>query len=413
MNKIFTLTFLFYFSFLYPQKKELKLAQKLFKQEKVSESKDALLSNSDLIRNSNDTKLITQYHLLVGQIAKGEKEFAKAFDNFKLAEGNKAIKEVLKSELEFLLYEIQNYANELYNSGNYKGAASSYNLAYKMSPNKTDLLYYAAVSSINGNDYKTALTYYEKLKELKYTGIITKYYATPVDTGSEKEISEVEYSLFQKSKDYENVRQEDTKSVYPNIIKSIALLYDNLGMQDKAIQAVEEARSENPTDVDLILTEANINFRLGNNQRYSELVSEALKQDPSNATLYYNLGVVSSELGEKKDAENYYNKAIELDPKMQNAYLNLVSLILEQEGTIVEEMNSLGTSRAENKKYDELKLKRESIYMECVPILQKLIEIDSKSNIDAIETLKNIYATVGDTEGFSEMKALLKEIESK
>ena len=45
---------------------------------------------------------------------------------------------------------------------------------------------------------------------------------------------------------------------------------------------------------------------------------------------------------------------------MQNAYLNLVSLILEQENT-VEQMNSLGTSRAENKKYDELKLKRESI----------------------------------------------------
>ena len=413
MIKIFTLTFLFCFSFLYSQKKELKLAQKLFKQEKVSESKDALLSNSDLILNSNDSKLITQYHLLVGQIAKGEKEYSKAFDNFKLAEGNKAIKEVLKSELEFLLYEVQNYANELYNSGNYKEAASSYNLAYEMSPNKTDLLYYAAVSSINGNEYKTALTYYEKLKELKYTGIMTKYYATPVETGSEKEISEVEYSLFQKSKDYENVREEDTKSVYPNIIKSIALLYDNLGMQDKAIQAVEEARSENPTDVDLILTEANINFRLGNNERYSELVSEALKEDPTNATLYYNLGVVSSELGEKKDAENYYNKAIELDPKMQNAYLNLVSLILEQEGTIVEEMNSLGTSRAENKKYDELKLKRESIYMECVPILQKLIEIDSKSNIDAIQTLKNIYATVGDTEGFSEMKALLEEIESK
>ena len=91
--------------------------------------------------------------------------------------------------------------------------------------------------------------------------------------------------LFKKSKDYENVREEDTKSVYPNIIKSIALLYDNLGMQDKAIKAVEEARAENPNDVDLILTEANINFRLGNNQRYSELVAEALKQDPSNATL--------------------------------------------------------------------------------------------------------------------------------
>ena len=412
MNKIFRLTFLFCFSLLYPQKKELKLAQKLFKQEKVSESKETLISNSELILKSDDSKLITQYHLLLGQIAKSEKEFSKAFDNFKLAEGNKAIKETLKSELEFLLYEIQTYANEVYNSGDYKVAALNYNLAFKMSPDKTDLLYYAAVSSINGNEYKTALAYYEKLKELNYTGIITKYFATPLETGVEKEISEVEFSLYKKSKDYENVREENTKSVYPNIIKSIALLYDNLGMQDKAIQAVEEARSENPTDVDLILTEANINFRLGNNERYSILVEEALKQDPSNATLYYNLGVVSSELGKKNDAQNYYNKAIELDPKMQNAYLNLVSLILEQENIIVEEMNSLGTSRAENKKYDELKLKRESIYMDCVPILQKLIEIDSKSNIEAIQTLKNIYATVGDTEGFSKMKALLEEVGS-
>ena len=413
MNKKFTLIFLFSFTLLYPQKKELKQAQKLFKQDKISESSETLESNANLILNSKDSKLITQYHLLLGQIAKSKKEFSKAFDNFILAEGNNSIKDILKSELEFLLYEIQTYANEVYNSGNYKEASFNYSLAYKMSPDKVDLLYYAAVSSINANDYKTALSHYVKLKDLKYTGIVTKYYATPLENGIEKEISEVEYSLFKKSKDYENVRQEDTKSVYPNIIKSIALLYDNLGMQEKAIQAVEEARNENPNDVDLILTEANINFRLGNNERYSELVAKALEQDPTNATLYYNLGVVSSELGEKKDAENFYNKAIELDPKMQNAYLNLVSLILEEENEIVEQMNSLGTSRAENKKYDELKLKRESIYMDCVPILQKLIEIDSKNNIEAIQTLKNIYATVGDTEGFSKMKLLLEEVESK
>ena len=62
MNKLLTLTFLLCFSFLYSQKKELKLAQKFFKQEKVSESKQTLISNTDLILNSNDSKLITQYH---------------------------------------------------------------------------------------------------------------------------------------------------------------------------------------------------------------------------------------------------------------------------------------------------------------------------------------------------------------
>ena len=89
MNKIFTFTFILCFSFLYPQKKELRLAQKLFKQEKVSESKETLISNSELILNSDDSKLITQYHLLLGQIAKSEKEFSKAFDNFKLASAGK------------------------------------------------------------------------------------------------------------------------------------------------------------------------------------------------------------------------------------------------------------------------------------------------------------------------------------
>ena len=129
MNKLYTLTFLFCFSFLYSQKKELKLAQKLYRQEKVSESKETLLSNGDLILNSNDSKLISQYHLLVGQIAKSEKEFSKAFDNFKLAEGNNAIKDVLKSELEFLLYEIQTYANEVYNSGDVVESAGKFYLA--------------------------------------------------------------------------------------------------------------------------------------------------------------------------------------------------------------------------------------------------------------------------------------------
>ena len=55
--------------------------------------------------------------------------------------------------------------------------------------------------------------------------------------------------------------------------------------------------------------------------------------------------------------------------------MNLVALILEQEQEIVEQMNSLGTSAADNAKYDALKTDREELYKECVPILKSLIEI--------------------------------------
>ena len=69
-------------------------------------------------------------------------------------------------------------------------------------------------------------------------------------------------------------------------------------------------------------------------------------------------------------------------------------------------MNSLGTSRADNARYDLLKEKRESLYLECVPLLKKLVEIND--NPEAIRTLMNIYGTIGDNQGYLEMKKLLE-----
>jgi len=135
-------------------------------------------------------------------------------------------------------------------------------------------------------------------------------------------------------------------------------------------------------------------------------MKEAIEQDPNNATLYFNLGVVNSQNGKKDEAKSYYEKTIEIDPNFESGYLNLVSLILDKESSIVEEMNGLGNSKADNARYDVLKTSREDIYRECVPILEKLIEVNK--NEEAIKTLMNIYGTLGDNEGFMKMKALIE-----
>ena len=75
-------------------------------------------------------------------------------------------------------------------------------------------------------------------------------------------------------------------------------------------------------------------------------MSEAIEKDPSNPVLYYNLGVVSADLGEDDAAIEYYKKSIELDPSNEDSYLNMVAVILQGEESIVDEMNSLGTSRS-------------------------------------------------------------------
>jgi tetratricopeptide (TPR) repeat protein len=119
---------------------------------------------------------------------------------------------------------------------------------------------------------------------------------------------------------------------------------------------------------------------------------------------------VNGEQGDSATARGYYEKAIELDPSMENAYLNLVALILQNESTIVEKMNNLGNSRADNLKYDELKVEREKLYEECVPVLKQLIALDD-SNLEAVKTLRNIYGTIGDNDGFKAMKAIIEKYE--
>ncbi|MCH1418069.1 MAG: tetratricopeptide repeat protein [Flavobacteriaceae bacterium] len=411
MKYLFTLILGLLVTLGYAQKKELRQAQKFFKASKIEEAKTSLSANQAIIEGSDDAKIKTQYHFLKGQIARLDKDFQASYDNLKLAEGNSALKAALTTEIQQLTSDIVNAAIAQSEAKEFIPSSENLYLAYQINPEENkDYLYYAATNAVNGSDYNIALEHYIQLRDINYTGVVTKYYVTDVASGEETEVSATEFGIYKKSKDYTNARSEDTESKYPEIVKNIALIYTELGQKDNAMKAVQDARKANPGDVGLILTEANIYIQLGEKQRYKELITEALEKDPSNAVLYFNLGVVNSEQGDSVLAREYYEKAIEIDPSMENAYLNLVALILENESKIVEQMNSLGNSRADNLKYDELKKERETLYKECVPVLKQLIALDD-SNLEAVQTLRNIYGTIGDNEGFMEMKAIMEKYE--
>ena len=301
-----------------------------------------------------------------------------------------------------------NSAIDLSEKGEYLESAKLLEMAYRYGGDRAiDYLYYAASNYVNAPNYNKALKCYLFLSKKNYTGITEKYYLTNKKTKTEEEFTFFEYESLKNTRKYINPRVSLTDSKLPEIVKNIALIYNDLGKKENALYWVRFARENNPGDLGLILTEANIYIELGEKERFKDLMEEAISQDPGNATLYYNLGVVTSDIGDKENARAYYERAIELDPKMENGYLNLVALILEEESEIVNEMNSLGTSASDNSRYDYLSNKRKDIYLECVPILRKLIEV-GEGNSEAINTLKNIYGTLGNTEGFMEMKKLLK-----
>jgi len=408
MKKLILFILLFTFSFSTAQKKELRNANKFFISGEYASAIDLLDSAKDLF-DSSDDKIKAQAMLLYGKLHTSMEDFKLAIKAFEMSKNLGSSDQILNPELRKLETAIITSAVGDNETEDFNAAAKKLKMVYELNTEtNSEYLYYAASSAVNSLDYPLALEYYELLRDIKYEGIETEFYITEVSSGNEIEINdEVQFKLLQKSKEYSNPREEETDSKFPEIVKNIALIYKELGQNDKALAAIEAARSSNPDDVGLIITAANIYFELGNKEAFKVAMSQAIEKEPNNAVLYYNLGVVSAELGEKDVAVSYYQTSIDLDPSNENSYLNLVALILEGEEDIVTEMNSLGTSRADNLKYDKLKESRENLYKQTIPILKDLIDINN--NIEAIRTLMNIYGTIGDNSGYMEMKNLLEQ----
>ena len=174
---------------------------------------------------------------------------------------------------------------------------------------------------------------------------------------------------------------------------------------NKANKGYSKTNDDSNIELYELLNEANIQYKLGNTYEFKRLLERASKKDPNNADLVYNLGVLSYESNDFFSAKNYYEKAIRLDPNYINAYINMSALILQGETKIINEMNSLGTSRADNIRYDVLKDQRLGLYRSVVPYLEKVIQID-ESNRPAINTLMNIYSALGNTREYNRLKKM-------
>ena len=427
MKKLAILMMLIICSNSFSQKKELRQINKLISESFFTEAESSLEAISALVEVSDD-KIKAQYYFYLAKVSNELEKFndaITAYDSLKSI-NDSAYSTIIKTEFDFLYSQIEtsiiNSAVEDNRNSNYSVASDKLLMAYKMNEEKNkDYLYYAAGSAVNSKEYEKALDYYVELKENNYTGVIDEYYITNNETGEEEKVSETEFDLLKSSKDYSNPRVGQTESRYPEIVKNIALIYVQQGKNDIAIEAIKEARSIQPDDTSLILNEADLYIRISNNsddeserdlyrKKFKELMELAITKDPENGILYYNLGVISSEQGENDSALEYYKKAIEFKPDYVDAYLNLVAVILDGEQSIVDEMNNLGTSKKDNIRYDELKVERENLYKECIPFLEKLIEV-SPTNIDALNTLKNIYGVLGENEKFKDISAKINEIQ--
>lgn len=300
---------------------------------------------------------------------------------------------------------ILNYAIGLDQQKRYADASSVLNSVYLLDKKDPEKLYYAASYALNAQDYDSALKYYEELKKLNFSGEKTNYFAkSKVNDNEDFFDSKTSRDNAVKMDTHTAPRDEKEPSKRGEIYKNSALILVQQGKTEEAKKQISEARKANPEDESLATTEANLYLQTKDYDTYKALVLKDLEKNPNSAVNYYNLGVISSST-DPKEAVGYYKKAIELDPKNIDSYLNLASLELAEDTAVVDEMKKLGTSAADNKKYDALKVKREGMFKKALPYLEKAVEIDDK-NEAATSTLLNVY-------NYLEMTSQAKALKAK
>jgi len=403
----------------FAQKNEIKAAEKALKAGDSATAQTALEAASGTIAAA-DEKTQAQYYFTRGKIyndlaKKGNNEaFEKAASSFKKvveieeASGKQKYTSETNQYMAALTADLVNSAVSDNGNNKFKEAAEKLYMSYTLSPKDTSYLYYAAGSAVNGGHYEMALDYYNKLQEVGYDGGGMIYKATNAASGEVEEMDKVQRDLMVKSGTYSNPVDEKTPSKKAEIVKNTALIYTQLGQDEKALEAYQEARKNDPEDVNLILNEANLYFNQGNKDKFKELMAQAIALAPDNPDLHYNVGVISMEQENYEDARVSYKKAIELNPEYTNAYLNLSTTYVNEGNKLIDEMNSLGNSRADIARYDELKEKKDGLFKQGADVLEDALK-NNPENENIMTQLKNIYGAMGDTENFTKMKKMLGE----
>lgn len=401
------------------QKKEIKKAQKAFIKGDVQAAQMLLnTAETKLGEAALETKI--DFYIAKGEVTLAQagksgyqqmKDAAAAYKTAQKLDTKNQFKGIIDTGLDNTRVALFNSAIIESNAKNYSKAGEKFYLSYTVKNDTIDL-YYAAGSMINAKDYDASLDYYQQLLALGYTGIKKKYTALRIEDNKQVTFaSESDRNTELLSGKYTKPGERMSESIKGDILKNVVLILSSKGENDKAIALMKEARLENPTDITLVRAEAEMVYKMGDIARYDELMQQVLEFDPTDPEPYYNIGVVAASSGNPEKAMEFYKKAIELKPDYTSALVNLGALILRDEMKIVDEMNSLGMSKADSKKYNALEIKREGLYNEALPYLEAAYSYRS-DNPQLVAKLKEIYSLLGMDAKESEMKSKLDELEN-
>lgn len=293
----------------------------------------------------------------------------------------------------------------------YKVSQKAFESVYKMSKLDTVALYNASLAALNNKDYDVSLKHLNELNKMGYTGITEQFFAVNKETNKEDLFGDkITRDLMVKGGTHIKPRNGKSESKKGEIIRFIALIYNQNGDTEKAKDAFKEARKANPTDKDLYLSELRLHKEAKDFESYEKLANEALQALSNNEDLLFTLGINYSEFEKAEKSKQYLSQLLAINPNYKYANYYMGIAILGEEKAIIDQMNSLGTSAADNKKYDELKAKRDDLLKSTIPYFKtELKNVDEKADI--LRQLISLYTILLMDDEAKKTKAELDALE--
>lgn len=405
------------------QNDELKTAEKALKANDFATAMSAVNQAEGLIANA-DQKTKAKFYYLKGlalyQNGNPNADIEKVGDAFNqlINYENETNKPKYSSEVGALLNKMivavaenasNNYSKaiETKEDADYLKAAKQFHQVYALSPRDTSYLDNAALVYYFAKDYDSSIKLYEELLALNYTGITTVFVATDKASGEDVVYGDKKSMDLQvKLGLAENPREEQKESRREMIFKNLAQNYADKGNNEKALEIISKGRAEFPNSYSLLIDEANIYYKAGDNAKFKERLEEAIRLNPTEPTLYYNVGVMNMDQKNIDEAIKNFEKAIELKPDYADAYNNIGAAIIEKAGPIIEEMNK---SLSDFKKYDKLQAQQFDIYRKALPYYEKANELNPKS-INIVQTLMGLYENLEMTDKLEKIKVVYETL---
>ena len=190
---------------------------------------------------------------------------------------------------------------------------------------------------------------------------------------------------------------------------SLIQQYTKIENDEARFNAIKKGRELVPNHTGLIFEEVNYYLAQNNNEELLISLESAIIAAPENKILHFAKGSALGTLKRYDEAKAAYLSAIALDADYFDAYNNLGSLYLDQAIPLIDKMNNLGLSQADQKKYNSLKSQRNKLYKEAQPYLEEAVRIND-SEIQLLNALKDVCYQTDDIACWKKTNNRLKEI---